>query len=202
MAKVKGCGFSGRAVRNAFTAPADAVALMAPRRSDVSGVCILFPGEAIPVRPHAEGCRSTVGSSSGVKCTPPKLFACRKNFSLRPFPPPFAVAPLPFAARELTREMDNHHHRRKPGCTRNVNVKTAAQESSRKMGEEQNPVSVAREWVAQATSLKAGSPSSDVSRYGDVQVEIRTNGTLNWRAWSFEPDFLFELKRNLQYVQL
>ncbi|WP_256376519.1 hypothetical protein [Citrobacter sp. Y3] len=42
MAKVKGCGFSGRAVRNAFTAPAEAVALMAPRRSDVSGVCILF----------------------------------------------------------------------------------------------------------------------------------------------------------------
>lgn len=46
--------------------------------------------------------------------------------------------------------------------TRNVNVKTAAQESSRKMGEEQNPVSVAREWVAQATSLKAG---VTVSRY-------------------------------------
>jgi hypothetical protein len=71
-------------------------------------------------------------------------------------------------------------------------------------GEEQNPVSVAREWVAQATSLKAGVTVtlSDVSRYGDVQVEIRTNGTLNWRAWSFEPDFLFELKRNLQYVQL
>ena len=88
--------------------------------------------------------------------------------------------------------------------TRNVNVKTAAQESSRKMGEGQNPVSVAREWVAQATALKAGVTVtvSDVSRYGDVQVEIRTNGTLNWRAWSFEPDFLFELKRNLQYVQL
>lgn len=82
--------------------------------------------------------------------------------------------------------------------TRNVNVKTAAQESSRKMGEEQNPVSVAREWVAQATSLKAGVTIilSDVSRYGDVQVEIRTNGTLNWHAWSFEPDFLF-----VQYVQ-
>jgi hypothetical protein len=30
-----------------------------------------------------------------------------------------------------------------------------------------------------------------------VQVEIRTNGTLNWRAWSFQSsDFLFELKRN------
>lgn len=88
--------------------------------------------------------------------------------------------------------------------TRNVNVKTPAPESSRKMGEEQNPVSVAREWVAQATSLKAGVTVtlSDVSRYGDVQVEIRTNGTLNWRDWSFEPDFLFELKRNLQYVQL
>jgi len=88
--------------------------------------------------------------------------------------------------------------------TRNVNVKTAAQESSRKMEEEQNLVSVAKEWVAQATALKAGVTVtvSDVSRYGDVQVEIRTNGTLNWRAWSFQPDFLFELKRNLQYVQL
>jgi len=43
MAKVNGSGFSGRAVRNAFTAPAEAVALMAPRRSDVSGACILFP---------------------------------------------------------------------------------------------------------------------------------------------------------------
>jgi uncharacterized protein (DUF4415 family) len=39
--------------------------------------------------------------------------------------------------------------------TRNVNVKTA-QESSRKMEEEQNLVSVAKEWVAQATALKAG----------------------------------------------
>ena len=87
--------------------------------------------------------------------------------------------------------------------TRNVNVKTAAPESSRKMGEGQNPVSVAQEWVAQATALKAGVTVtlSGVSRYGDVQVEIRTRGTLNWRAWSFEPDFLFELKRNLQYVQ-
>ncbi len=57
--------------------------------------------------------------------------------------------------------------------TRNVNVKTAAQESSRKMGEEQNPVSVAREWVAQATALKAGVTVtlSDVTRYGDVQVQ-------------------------------
>jgi hypothetical protein len=88
--------------------------------------------------------------------------------------------------------------------TRNVNVKTAAQESSGKMEEEQNLVSVAKEWVAQATALKAGVTVtvSDVSRYGDVQVEIRTNGTLNWRARSFQPDFLFELKRNLQYVQL
>ncbi|MGL4183485.1 hypothetical protein, partial [Enterobacter ludwigii] len=88
--------------------------------------------------------------------------------------------------------------------TRNVNVKTAAPESSRKMGEEQNPVSVAREWVAQATALKAGVTVtvSDVSRYGDVQVEIRTNGHLNWHAWSFEADFLVELKRNLRDVQL
>lgn len=52
-------------------------------------------------------------------------------------------------------------------------------------------VSVARELVAQAASLKAGVSVtlSDVSRHGDVQVEIRTNRTLNRRAWSFEPDF-------------
>ncbi|WP_267918479.1 hypothetical protein [Phytobacter diazotrophicus] len=42
MAKVNSSGFSGHIGRNAFTAPADAVALMATRRSDVSGVCILF----------------------------------------------------------------------------------------------------------------------------------------------------------------
>jgi hypothetical protein len=41
---------------------------------------------------------------------------------------------LPFAARELTREMDNHHHRRNQDATQNVNVKTAAPESSRKIG--------------------------------------------------------------------
>ncbi|EOC0003178.1 hypothetical protein FZI24_09355 [Cronobacter sakazakii] len=83
------------------------------------------------------------------------------------------------------------------------NVNTAAQESSRKMGGAKNVVSVAHELVAQASALKAGVTVtvSEVSSYGDVQVEIRTNGKLNWRAWSFEPDFLFELKRNLQYVQ-
>ncbi|HHD7462691.1 TPA: hypothetical protein ACOVJK_001668 [Klebsiella oxytoca] len=45
--------------------------------------------------------------------------------------------------------------------------------------------------MAQAASLKAGVSVtlSDVSRHGDVQVEIRTNRTLNRRAWSFEPDF-------------
>ena len=111
--------------------------------------------------------------------------------------PPFSCRPA-VATRPLPRENS-------PGRWTTITTgETAAQESSRKMGEEQNPVSVAREWVAQATSLKAGVTVtlSDVSRYGDVQVEIRTNGTLNWRAWSFEPDFLFELKRNLQYVQL
>ncbi len=43
MAKVNFPAHSDRAGRVASTAPADAVALMSPRRSDVSGVCILFP---------------------------------------------------------------------------------------------------------------------------------------------------------------
>ncbi|HDR2795223.1 TPA: hypothetical protein QCK11_004156 [Enterobacter asburiae] len=88
--------------------------------------------------------------------------------------------------------------------TQNVNVKTAAQESSRKMGEGQGTVAVAREYVAQATALKEGVTVtlSEVNRYGDIQAEIRTHGLLNWRAWSFEADFLSDLKRNLRDVQL
>ncbi len=62
--------------------------------------------------------------------------------------------------------------------TRNVNVKTAAQESSRKMGEEQNPISVAREWVAQATSLKAGvtamCPDTETFRWRSEPTERLT----------------------------
>lgn len=88
--------------------------------------------------------------------------------------------------------------------TRNVNVNTAAPESSRKMGEGQDTVTVAREYVAQATALKEGVTVtlSEVNRYGDIQAEIRTHGLLNWRAWSFEADFLSDLKRKLQDVQL
>jgi len=41
--KVKGSACCDRSGRAAFTAPADAVALMSPRRSVVSGVFILFP---------------------------------------------------------------------------------------------------------------------------------------------------------------
>lgn len=87
--------------------------------------------------------------------------------------------------------------------TQNVNVKTAAQESSRKMGEGQDLASVTRERVAQVADLKEGVTVtvSDVSRYGDVQVEIRTNGHLNWRAWSFESGFLTDLDSNLQDVR-
>jgi len=134
-----------------------------------------------------------------------KTFCVTQKLSSAPFSCRPAVAPFALC-RERTHQGDGQPSPQEKTRmhTRNVNVKTAAPESSRKIGEEQNPVSVAREWVAQATSLKDGVTVtlSDVSRYGDVQVEIRTNGTLNWRDWSFEPDFLFELKRNLQYVQL
>lgn len=87
--------------------------------------------------------------------------------------------------------------------TRNVNVRTAAHESSRKMGEGQDLASVTRECVAQVADLKEGVTVtvSEVSRYGDVQVEIRHNGLLRWRAWSFEPGFLPDLDCNLRDVQ-
>ncbi|WP_336996822.1 hypothetical protein [Leclercia sp. UBA7405] len=87
--------------------------------------------------------------------------------------------------------------------TRNVNVRTAAQESSRKMGEGQGIAGITRDRVAQMADLKEGVTVtvSEMNRYGDVQAEIRTHGLLNWRAWSFEPDFLADLERNLRYVQ-
>ncbi len=47
MAEVNTPAHSDHAGRVAFTAPADAGALMAPRRSAVSGACILNAGEAI-----------------------------------------------------------------------------------------------------------------------------------------------------------
>ncbi|MGK0602955.1 hypothetical protein [Yokenella regensburgei] len=73
--------------------------------------------------------------------------------------------------------------------TQNVNVRTAAPESSRKMGEDTaTDLSAIRELICNySDDLKKGVQvtTSEVSRYGDVQVEIRTNGLLNWRAWSF-----------------
>jgi hypothetical protein len=90
---------------------------MAPRRSDVS-VCASCSPVAIPRASSRGGLlvapsgRHPKGEMHAAKtfCVPQKLSS--PPFSCRP-----AVAPLPFAARELTREMDNHHHRRKPGCT-------------------------------------------------------------------------------------
>lgn len=55
--------------------------------------------------------------------------------------------------------------------TRNVNVKTAAQESSRKMGEEQNPVSVAREWVAHRPAEYQPCYHSPAGQHSDAQQQ-------------------------------
>jgi hypothetical protein len=136
MAKVKGCGFSGRAVRNAFTAPADAVALMAPRRSDVSGVCILFPGEAIP-RASSRGGLLVAPSGRHPKgeMHSAKTFCVPQKLSSPPFPS--ALRRCSFAlCRERTHQGDGQPSPQEKTRmhTRNVNVKTAAQESSRKMG--------------------------------------------------------------------
>ncbi|MFK3662786.1 hypothetical protein ACI2I2_20110 [Scandinavium sp. NPDC088450] len=89
--------------------------------------------------------------------------------------------------------------------TRNVNVTTAAPESSRKMGEDN---SAERECIAGLIALYSRSlqtgfriVSSDLSRCGDVQIEIFRYGLLAWRALSSEPDFMADLKRYLLRVQ-
>jgi hypothetical protein len=155
MAKVKGCGFSGRAVRNAFTAPADRFNGATPFRR-VGCVHPVPPVKPSPVRPHAEGCCSTVGSSSKGEMHSAKTFCVPQNFRLRPFPSALRRCSFALCRERTHQEMDNHHHRR------NQDAHTKRQRQNRRSrifqedGEEQNPVSVAREWVAQATSLKGG----------------------------------------------
>ena len=56
MVEVKGALAAAMRPRR-FNRAGGAVALSAPRRSDVSGVCILFAIDGHhPDRPHAEGC--------------------------------------------------------------------------------------------------------------------------------------------------
>ncbi len=90
--------------------------------------------------------------------------------------------------------------------TQNVNVKTAAHESSRKMGGED--LRVTADQISALLDVCSGRfkkgvtvSMADVSRYGDIQVEIRVEGRLDWRAWSFEPDFLTDLERHLSQVK-
>ncbi|NCF08722.1 hypothetical protein [Kosakonia sp. MH5] len=86
------------------------------------------------------------------------------------------------------------------------NIKTAAQESSRKMGEKDTPEENARQarnLIRKLNRLQDGITvfTASVSAEGDVQIEIRRFGVLVWHAWSFEPDFLSHLEANLLSVQ-
>lgn len=48
----------------------------------------------------------------------------------------------------------------------------------------------------EAVNLKAGFiVAFKQDRHGSTHVEIKRNGLLFWRAWSFEHDFEFDLKR-------
>ncbi|WP_239649146.1 hypothetical protein, partial [Kosakonia radicincitans] len=90
--------------------------------------------------------------------------------------------------------------------THNVNVKTATEESSRKMGGKDTPEENARRariLLRKLNRLQEGITvfTASASAKGDVQVEIRRFGVLVWHAWSFEPDFLTRLEANLLSVQ-
>ena len=90
--------------------------------------------------------------------------------------------------------------------TRNVNVKTATEESSGKMGGKdtsQENACLARILIRKLNRLQDGITvfTASASAEGDVQVEIRRFGVLVWHAWSFEPDFLTRLEANLLSVQ-
>ncbi|KMK87552.1 hypothetical protein KCQ_04911 [Pectobacterium atrosepticum ICMP 1526] len=40
---------------------------------------------------------------------------------------------------------------------------------------------------------------SNVTKYGDEQIEIRREGGLYWRAWTFEDGFLTDFEKNLDF---
>ena len=85
------------------------------------------------------------------------------------------------------------------------NVNTAAQESSRKMVENTpNTLKEHAQALIEAHRCLAEGMTvtiADISRHGDVQVEIRKFGQLDWRAWSFEPGFLADLERQLMAAE-
>ena len=85
--------------------------------------------------------------------------------------------------------------------TQNVNVKVAGEETAGRWGG--NPVITAKHLIRQGGDLPDGVTlfCACVSRHGDIQVEIRKHGSLVWRAWSFEPEFLPDLERNLRDVR-
>lgn len=90
--------------------------------------------------------------------------------------------------------------------TRNVNIRTATQESSGKMGGKDTPeenARLARILIRKLNRLQDGITvfTASASAEGDVQTEIRRFGVLVWHAWSFEPDFLTRLEANLLRVQ-
>ncbi|ENU1174243.1 TPA: hypothetical protein RKY22_005631 [Klebsiella michiganensis] len=88
--------------------------------------------------------------------------------------------------------------------TRNVNVKTATEESSRKMGVTASVENAhaAALLIRQYSVLQPGVTvmTSGASRHGDVQIEIRRFEAVIWHGWSFQPDFLKELESHLRDV--
>jgi hypothetical protein len=119
----------------------------------------------------------------------PKLFACRKTF-VSPFSCRPAVAPF-----ALCRRLQERWITITTGENQDAHTKRQRQNRRSRIFQEDGEnktLFLSREWWL-SPSLKAGVTVtlSDVSRYGDVQVEIRTNGTLNWRAWSLPEYFLW-----------
>jgi hypothetical protein len=87
--------------------------------------------------------------------------------------------------------------------TRNVNVKTATEESS---GRWINCVcrkcsgGSITDTSVQRSATRCDCDDVGASRHGDVQVEIRRFEAVIWHGWSFQPDFLKELESHLRDV--
>jgi hypothetical protein len=88
--------------------------------------------------------------------------------------------------------------------TQNVNVKTATRKSTERYDEEIISVEARAKQIIEAAQpkLKTGccvAIAAD-SKHGQ-QIEIRCEGRLVWRAWTFESGFIADLTLQIGFVK-
>ncbi|WP_157783417.1 DUF905 family protein [Serratia plymuthica] len=87
---------------------------------------------------------------------------------------------------------------------REVNVKTATRKSPERWEEGTVSIEIQAKKIIESVQnkLKEGYSISIAasSQYGQ-QIELRREGQMVWRAWTFEPDFIADLNQQIGFVK-